>query len=967
MSSNKHAQEELKNLAYEIIDDFKVWVIPYANVQEKKPLLPWQKYEDEEFDPDKVKDILSKVDWSKVDGLGILLGQPSKFVVMLDFDIPECKKEAVDDYKCYELHQGLSERVLGAADEVLGEYGAVDTPHYGLHILIRLSKEDWEKLRDTIGTCKTKLGQMRAGASVFDVELMLCKTATPLYGQGYEFFNPVIPLVTLDKVKEFVAKLGLHLTKPVTSYFGTGSKQSQATTIPTPGAGRRLADAEITAIVEIIKNYWVPGHRNNLQLSLLGWLIKRGVPQEDAVKLFDRLCDAAGDEEKRKRLDEVQRQYRLLETGQKPVEQLLGKSGLLNELMLVIQEQNPGLAEEEVRDRALAVVAELEKVLGPRRTILVRTPYKTNTWFVNDPKRGIVLLREKRDENGEVRRSREYISDWYVKRVLVVRGEGQYNYRVQFVNARTREKLVLTGQMDEIARELRRIHGVKRSQVITDAVSAIISELIRRKVAKLRKTAAAPGIIPTKNSVKLVRIAATTRLLIPREPDPEKAKQALDLLVKLREHYDTRKFDVAINWAAYAPLGYALKKHFHVKQVYLMLHGERHTGKSTLARIIKTLYPLPDEDDPEEGLSEYRMGYKLNLATTPVMEDEAEGFSKKPAVIALIKRAATNIIARWRGDTGRKYFARAPLILVSNRREILADPGALERIIAIEFTHNDYVRNKPREEREEFEQVYNKYEAVAPHLGTIILQTIVENWNEIAEYWPHQLQEKRDYLKLGQWLWQKVAERLDVEPPPWVAAEIKLEEENPDELVEEAFWNIVHDVLADYTRLNRCDGTVLGCLANLGEKGLLPSTLIEWSPGKLVVKAPILQEIERRLNITVFGGLKGLAEKLGLEYKSVRMRGKITKGIVVPISELVKRIGGQDDVVEYLAEVLLFKYNMERWGEGDNGVAPHVIEEARKLGIEVDRETAYRVATKLFILANKRHTPEAEYLEEVTA
>ena len=966
MSSNKHAQEELKNLAYRMIDDYKVWVIPYANVQEKKPLLPWQEYQDEEFNEDKVNEILKTVDWSKVDGLGILLGPPSQYTIMLDFDIPKCKKPEVDDYKCYELHEALYERVLRAADEIFVEYGAVQTIHQGLHILIRLSKEDWGKLKEIVGTCKTKLGQIRAGANTFDVELMLCKTVTPIRGQGYDFFNPFIPTVTLDHVKTFVNRLGLHLGK---SEQGTGNRQSQTTTTPTPGVGKRLGEQEIGRIVEILKNYWVPGHRNNLQLSLLGWLIKRRVPVEDAVKLFDRLCDAAGDEEKRKRLDEVQRQYGLVETGQKPVEQLLGKAGLLNELMLVIQEQNPGLSEEEVRDRALSVISELEKVLGPRRTILVRTPYKTNTWFVNDPKRGIVLLKERRNEDGEVRRSREYISDWYIKRLLVTRGEGQYNYRVLFVNARTKEKLVLTGQMDEIARELRRIHGVKRSQVITDAVSAIISELIRRKVAKLRKTAAAPGIVPAKDGVKLVRVATTTQLLIPREPDLEKAKLALNLLVKLREHYDTRKFDVAINWAGYAPLGYALKKHFRVKQVYLMLHGERHTGKSTLADIIKTLYPLPDEDDPEEGLSEYRMGYKLNLATTPVLEDEAEGFSKKPAVIALIKRAATNIIARWRGDTGRKYFARAALILVSNRREILADPGAVERIIAIEFTHADYVGNKSREEREEFEQVYNKYRLVAPYLGAVILQTIVKNWNEIAEYWPHQLQEKRDYLKLGQWLWQKVAEHLGVEPPPWAAAEIKLEEENPDELVEEAFWSTLHDILTEYSRFNKCDSTLLGCVAQLGEKGLLPTSIIEWSPSKLVVKSPILKELERRLDVPVFGGLRGLAEKLGLEYKSVRMRGKITKGIVVPISELVKRIGGQDDVVEYLAEVLLFKYNMERWGEDDNGVAPHVIEEARKLGIEVDRQTAYRVATKLFVLANKRRTPEAEYLEleEVTA
>ena len=75
--------------------------------------------------------------------------------------------------------------------------------HGGLHILVRLQKEDWEKLRDTTGIRKTKLGQIRIDANTVDIELILCKVVTALYGRGYEFFNPFISLVTLDKVKEF--------------------------------------------------------------------------------------------------------------------------------------------------------------------------------------------------------------------------------------------------------------------------------------------------------------------------------------------------------------------------------------------------------------------------------------------------------------------------------------------------------------------------------------------------------------------------------------------------------------------------------------------------------------------------------------------------------------------------------------------------------------------------------------------
>ncbi len=172
---------------------------------------------------------------------------------------------------------------------------------------------------------------------------------------------------------------------------------------------------------------------------------------------------------------------------------------------------------------------------------------------------------------------------------------------------------------------------------------------------------------------------------------------------------------------------------------------------------------------------------------------------------------------------------------------------------------------------------------------------------------------------------------------------------------------MLHDVIAEYARLYKCKDIVLGCLARLGQKGLLPNTIIEWSPARVIVKGPILKEIERRLNVTVFGGLRGLAEKLGLEFKnSVKINGKVTKGIIIPINELIKKLGSEDDVVSYIAETLLAKYIFEGWGRSDAPVIPKVVEEARRLGIEIDYNTADKVARKLYELSK-------EYAEEALA
>lgn len=50
-------------------------------------------------------------------------------------------------------------------------------------------------------------------------------------------------------------------------------------------------------------------------------------------------------------------------------------------------------------------------------------------------------------------------------------------------------------------------------------------------------------------------------------------------------------------------------------------------------------------------------------------------------------------------------------------------------------------------------------------MGAVLLQVLVDRWQEIAETWAHRLQEKQDYITLGQTVWRWVAEKLNVNPP----------------------------------------------------------------------------------------------------------------------------------------------------------------------------------------------------------
>jgi len=935
-----------------------------------------------------------------VEAFGIFLGPPSGYLIMFDLDSEKIGELFDADKAEWEntvnsiINDGIALKICpvetASADGIeLSDCIFIHTRR-GAHIITKLSKEDWETLHRIIGANK-KIGTLKYKNYEFDVELRTLGP-TPIASYKHVIAERTLPppLNTIERIEKGLRELGIKLpaqqkitdlkmetSKRETSKGETRSSkrveknEKQQTVVTNNNILRRgnktLTESDISKISEVLSAYWISGHRNNLTLGLLGWLIKRDIDEDSAVKLIQVIATRAGDEELNNRVSEVRRHYNLVKNNEKNMNELTGKTKLVEEIQNIIKQQNPTLSDEEARDRALAVINELEAVLGPRRTILVRTPYRTGTWFVNDPRRGIVLLKERVDENRDMKRYRDYISDWYIRKILVVRSDEHYIYNVLFKNARTKEKLVLSGQLDEVIKELRRIHGVKRSQVVSDAVSAIISELIRRRVARLKRTAEVAGILPLENNVKLVRVGALSRTLIPAEVDVEKAREALKLLEQIREHYEIEKFDAVINWAAYAPASYALKILYNVKQIHLLQHGEKQTGKTTLARIITALYPVVTgnaEEIAEEGQSEYRLAWKLNITSLPLLEDEVQGISHKPALLGLLKRAATGDIVRWRGDTNRRYHARAPLVLTSNYTEILTDPALGERVFALLYTQNDYVYSKPREKREEFKQLYNEYRVLAPHLGALILQTLVESWSEIGEKWAHRLQEKIDYLKFGQWIWAKAAEKLGVDSPEWAVREIVLEEEIETVSEEELFWAILRDAVRVAIEKHRIEledvpAALWGKIRVLDKKGFLPSWMRTNRKG-LIITSTIVNEFEKynvRLN-----SLKGLAVRLGYEYRTYTVRKESVKGMLVPREALIFGVATDQELAEEIEPDVMLLLNMGKLEPTAQNVKNYIM---KRYG--VDEHTAYELMNIILDKYGERIRKQREELEVAAA
>lgn len=71
-----------------------------------------------------------------------------------------------------------------------------------------------------------------------------------------------------------------------------------------------LKDKEENRIAKFLVKYWVPGHRNKLEMAFLGWAIKRGISQESARRIIDSVTVATKDEEREHRLSLVDYHYK---------------------------------------------------------------------------------------------------------------------------------------------------------------------------------------------------------------------------------------------------------------------------------------------------------------------------------------------------------------------------------------------------------------------------------------------------------------------------------------------------------------------------------------------------------------------------------------------------------------------------------------------------------------------------------
>lgn len=78
-----------------------------------------------------------------------------------------------------------------------------------------------------------------------------------------------------------------------------------------------VPESSLRKTAQILSEVWVPGFRHYLALHVGGWCAHAGFNSDSALRLMEMICEIAGDEEERDRLEAVRDSYRKSAAGEK--------------------------------------------------------------------------------------------------------------------------------------------------------------------------------------------------------------------------------------------------------------------------------------------------------------------------------------------------------------------------------------------------------------------------------------------------------------------------------------------------------------------------------------------------------------------------------------------------------------------------------------------------------------------------
>jgi len=798
----------------------------------KEPLIPWKEFQERVAGWEEVEEWFRRFGKFNV---AIVTGVVSGNLVVIDFDDIEKAREFLEKV----------ERLKGEPKYALMNTWWVETGK-GMHIYLRIDC-GFEEFRELFRTkprlvdgvdIKAEGGYVVAPPSIHPT------------GKQYKFIQGPpdyeIVRVSVEEWKKILELLGYE-------------EKSQAKTV----GGRELSDSEILEIVELLRPAYKPGQRDFIVFYLSGWMRKAGVKYESARKVIELLAE--NDEEKDKRLYVLDRTYGL-RGNPPPPEEYKGKSGLQEILEKTFGEE-----------RALEIIRRIEEILGVaspfRDSVIELLDYEKQLYAVANL-RSLVVARARRvGENGAKLVYKERVLVVAPTKVIVYRNPlgGVTKYEIVF-EGKTLSKPLHIGPatLQDIIDRLRLEGLVYHRRLVEDVLSAIIQAYIKRGKAEVREEIESPGFYWVGNEVKVVRWEV-------KEVSVDQLRAALELLNELAEKWFAHakdRFATVVKWGLVAPFAYCYKQRGRWIP-WLYLYGASYTGKTTLGEIVLSLWGLGAHHRKSGSNIDTvpRLGHVLSQSTFPVLVNEPGVAITREDVIEVMKSAIESTIARGRFVRGTytEIPSLAPLIMTSNRA-LPRDDALLRRLLVICFTYGDKI---PPSKAKDFERNVKPRLRSLEAIGHWVAKRVVSN--------PQLLNE--DWITLAENLLLEMFNVAGLTPPEWIRLLYEPEEDLYEDKREAIRAFLVKRINEEYTRHIGRDNIPLKEKVEI----LLNGELLPWAilqDGEVYFTTDFARELKNVIGET--GGLKGIAELLGFEYKVVKLNGRSLRVMKTTLDKLVE-------------------------------------------------------------------------------
>lgn len=536
---------------------------------------------------------------------------------------------------------------------------------------------------------------------------------------------------------------------------------------------------------------------------------------------------------------------------------------------------------------------------------------ENNKYLANSEKYGFVLLKLRRMGDKDKLIFYKEIMNAYIEKAKIMKFGTSFYYQIMIRDLATNKTLEFNGTKNDVISKLKASYMITNSRILEDYLFRYLSEMAKNGKIEVKEVPPFSGVFEVNGEIRFFKEGIISRVEFPDKVDLNLVNEALDILHRIQQvTYHNNAFSTAMLWSIYAPFGFIIKQYTR-KQIYLLLYGERHTFKTTLGRLICDMYPVKETrifnfDVPEEGGSVSRMGEKLSITTFPLLEDEMRELHPSSELTALLRRATTGSIARWRNDTKEVFYALSSLVLTSNNDETLEDLPLAERTISIKFDKSSHISRLTKEQLHELTVLTSRFRIIGRHLGAFIVKTFLEEWENIKKKLV-ELNSKESFLQFGRYLWSLIEHRLNRQLE-WTMVDIEVEDvtEELEGDERDKFFELLRDIFRtayqnSFIHESRSTFEITERqLIEWKNNGLLPVWL-KIHNHNIEISTSLKTEWKKRYRENIIGGLKGIAKRLGFEYKSSK-RFNNRKVMIVPIEIIEREVKSEDSTVAKRSE-----------------------------------------------------------------